>query len=1052
MRVDGFRLAPLQQHLRCIQASSPERAWNASLEVDVRGPLDPLELERALAQLVTRHEILRTAFPAPADGAEALQWVGAASPQPLVHADLAELSGSERAERLARLAAELDTTPFARDEPRSLRAALATLAPDEHRLFLSQPSLAADQRSLWNLVLELARELAEQPCDPEPTQFGDLAQWLHECFEGDDAATGLAYWRRIDLTAALQLRHPLEHDRGARAFAPQELVRELAGRSREAVIALARSRRLPVEALLLAAWQVLLARACERSDAVLAVASSGRAFEDLAEALGPLARFLPVSNPLDERVSFAQFARRADAARCQAEEWHDLYAPERLDAHAGATFPYSFEYIAAVPDVELGERRFSLVRRSLCAETFRLRLTVEERADALALVFAHDPRFLAEADVRVVADQLETLLAAACERPDAPALSLSLVSEAERDRLVHELGRGPEPRAEELSIPASLVERARRAPDAVAVRAEGREIRYGELVARAQRLARTLQGLGVGPGVFVGLHLGRSIEMLVAILAVLEAGGAYLPLPPEYPSGRLAFMLADSGAPLVLTRSRDAQGLPAFAGRTLAIDEAEAFAPAGATAGSPARPGDVAYAIYTSGSSGRPKGVPITRANLAASTRVRFDVYREEVGAYLLLSSFAFDSSVAGIFWTLAQGGTLVLPPEGFEREIPALAALVAEHRITHLLALPYVWSLVLEAGPAELLATLTTVIVAGESCPAELVRCHAAKLPRANLFNEYGPTECTVWSTVFDCSRPFVRAQVPIGRPIPGAEVLVVGDDGQLAPIGFAGELRVGGPGLAAGYLARSELSAERFVAHPFAPGRKLYRTGDRARFLPDGNLEFLGRADQQVKIRGHRIELEELENALLAHGSVQEAVVLAREAGGEQRLFAYVRSGASEEELKRHLARHVPESMLPARIVALASFPRLSNGKVDRNALPAPEERVAAGAEPAGALERVIGAIWCDLLGVERVARDDDFFALGGHSLLATRLFARLKDTFAVQIPLRAIFEHRTLAALAAECARDPNERERIERTAEIALAVIELSDEEAEKALGA
>ncbi len=407
---------------------------------------------------------------------------------------------------------------------------------------------------------------------------------------------------------------------------------------------------------------------------------------------------------------------------------------------------------------------------------------------------------------------------------------------------------------------------------------------------------------------------------------------------------------------------------------------------------------------------------------------------------------------MAGIFWTLVQGGTLILPPEGFERDLASLPGLIARHKPSHLLGLPSLWSLLLEQGTAHELASLETVIVAGESCPTDLVRRHRAKLPRARLYNEYGPTEGTVWSTVFDARQPFERLQVPIGRPIPGSAAYVLTRERDLAPLGVAGELWIGGPGVASGYLERPELTAERFADDPFSGGR-MYRTGDRARWLTDGNLEFLGRIDNQVKIRGYRIELEEIEAALSEHPAVREAIVLARDDGGRgAQLVAYVvpiGPRPAETDLLRYLSERVPEYMVPSRAVCLDGWPQLPNGKIDRKALPEPSEPLSF-AEPEGALEIVLAALFADVLGLETVGRNDDFFALGGHSLSATRLYARLKETLQIKLPLRALFEQRTPAALAAELVRDPSESERVQRLAEVVLSVLE--GESAERAVGA
>ncbi len=1053
-------LSPLQEHLLEQHARSPGTPWSTTLAVAVHGALDRRSLQAALDLAVRRHEILRTRFARADSLAPPVSVVGEPRPASLAFHDLGSLSWEEQRERVAALERSLAASVAAGDGP-ALAAALAVPAVplrDGQLLILAQSSRAADWRSLWNLTSELAHCLAGEPLAEDPLQFADIARWSRDALQDEDAPTGFEFWRRIDLervALSLPLELAPELDGGEPSFRPVELADRLPADVARMLGRHAREQGLPVEALLLAAWQALLARLSERSELVVGLCSPGRAFPGLDEALGPLARFLPAPARLDERSSLAELARRADEHAALAQEWHEYFEPRQLSA-TELLFSHAFEFLPRVEPLEKGGLRFECARRHSLAEPFRCALIAEELPDGFELRFAHDPRFLSAGAAAVLAEEYRTLLQDACARPATPARSLALVSPAMEERL-ERFSRGPELTEEPGCIHDRIVSAARQRPEAPAVSAGGQRLSYRELDELSARLAARLQELGAGPGKFVGLHLENSVELVVALLAVLRAGGAYLPLPPGYPRERLRFMLEDARARIVLTRSPAPAPFEGFSGEQLALDARSLAALPAREPETRSRPDDPAYAIYTSGSTGEPKGVPITHANLAHSTRARLAHYGGRVERYLLLSSFGFDSSVAGIFWTLVQGGELVLAPEGFERELHSLPALIARSRATHLLALPALWSLVLEqTSDGELggeLEALDTVIVAGESCPPELVRRHQERLPRVRLHNEYGPTEGTVWSTVFDCSRP-CAGRVPIGRPIPGARVFVLDEHGEPAPVGVAGELWIAGPGVAHGYLHRPELTAARFVSDLRGAGRG-YRTGDRARWLPDGDLEFLGRSDQQVKIRGFRIELAEIEEELRAHAGVRDAAGVAREQeGGGTRLVGYVlANGETVEEsaLQRHLSARLPEYMVPARILALAAWPLLPNGKLDRAALPLPEDSPRS-AEPVGALETVLAALWADVLGLEQVGRDDDFFALGGHSLLATRLYARLRETLQVTLPLRLLFERRTPAALAAELGRDdPGERERLVRVAEVVLAVLSLPDE-GEHALGA
>jgi amino acid adenylation domain-containing protein len=580
--------------------------------------------------------------------------------------------------------------------------------------------------------------------------------------------------------------------------------------------------------------------------------------------------------------------------------------------------------------------------------------------------------------------------------------------------------RGPRPRP----LPAP--------PDAPAVASGDGRLSFRELAERSEVLARRLRHLGAGPETRVGLYLERSVDLVVGILGVLRAGAAYLPLDPAYPAERLAFMLRDGGAPLLVTHGRLAGRLAGHGAREVRLDAA---AGPGELAGGSLDPealgldpDNLAYVIYTSGSSGRPKGVQVSHRNISHSTAARATCYREPVRSFLLLSSFAFDSSVAGIFGTLSQGGLLVVAPGNLQEDAAKLGAWIERERVTHLLTVPSLYALLLDMPET---ASLRGAIVAGEACPPELVTRHFALRPGTGLWNEYGPTEGSVWSTVYAFPPHGPAGRVPIGRPIANVQVYIVDRDGRPAPLGVPGELWIGGGGVTRGYLGRPELAAEKFIPDPWggAVGARLYRTGDLVRALPDGEILFLGRIDQQVKIRGYRIELEEIETALRACPGVRNAVVAAVESGreggpGAQRLAAFLvlapgAEAPQAQALRAILRDRLPEHMVPGAFTVLPELPLTPNGKVDRRALAradgvslAPEVPHVAPRTPA---EETVARLWSELLGVERVGVHDNFFDLGGHSLLTTQLASRLRDAFQLEVPLQAFFEEPTVAGLA-------------------------------------
>ncbi|HEV7515730.1 MAG TPA: amino acid adenylation domain-containing protein, partial [Thermoanaerobaculia bacterium] len=659
------------------------------------------------------------------------------------------------------------------------------------------------------------------------------------------------------------------------------------------------------------------------------------------------------------------------------------------------------------------------------------------------------------ADADRIAASLLALLGAAVAEPGAALDDLEAVGTGERARLLGEFNLPAATVATAAAVVAApegetahglFARQVELDPTRPAVLWEGGRMSYGDLDLRAGRLAHRLRQVGVGPERVVGVLLTRSPEAVVAILGVLKAGGAYLPLDPAYPAERLAFMVEDAGVTALVSRRevRSALADEAVLGRvpTVLLEE-EGEWPASAAVAAPvpagAGPEHLAYIIYTSGSTGRPKGVAVTHRNLVSSTRARFAYYPQAVEAFLLVSSLSFDSSVAGFFWSLCQGGALVPARERFQLDITLLVESIARHEISHLLCLPSLYSLLLEQPGLVASPRLRAVILAGEVCPAPLVARHFERLPGVDLYDEYGPTEATVWSSVYDCAELGSSDRVPIGRPIPGARLYALGGGGSLASIGAPAELYVGGPGVARGYVGRPEVTAERFVPDPWGEaGGRLYRTGDRVRHRPDGTLEFLGRTDHQVKIRGHRVEPDEIAAALAAHPAVREAVVIAREVKpGDRRLVAFVVAPAGmpgSGALREFLAERLPEPMLPSAFMALERIPLTPNGKVDRRALAAIEPSRSATEEdyvaPATPGEQALAEIWAEVLGVERVGARDDFFRLGGDSILTIQVRALAAER-GLHFTVQEIFELRTVRALAERSAG----RERPEATAAFA-----------------
>jgi amino acid adenylation domain-containing protein len=795
---------------------------------------------------------------------------------------------------------------------------------------------------------------------------------------------------------------------------------------------------------LLAAFSTLLYRYSGQRDILVGTPIANRNRAETESLIGFFVNTLIFRTRLSEQVTFRELLGQVREVALEAYAHQDLpfeklveeLQPERNLSHS-PVFQVMFDLQnAPMNDLELhGLRLTPLPFDSLMAK-FDLVMTVGETDGRLSGQLEYNTDLFDAATIERLGRHLERLLEAAVSKPDEQVSRLQLLSDDEQQQILFEWNDTRVENEPAHCIHELFEQQAAAKPEAVAILFKDERLTYRELNERANRLAHHLRRLGTGPESLVGVCLERSAEAIVAILGILKAGGAYLPLDPSHPRERLSRILTDAGAQIVIT--------PEYLERNADEIETQINADFKTTINSE----NLAYVIYTSGSTGTPKGVLVSHRNLVHSMLARFRYYQEPLDSFLLLSPFAFDSSVAGLFWTLCQGGALIIPEEDSHQDPAYLAELIAQHSVSHLLGLPALYELILRHGGPEQLSSLRTVIVAGESCPPELVKRHAETLPHAVLFNEYGPTEATVWSSVHGCDWSTDQRSVSIGRPVANTQIYVLDSQLQPAPVGVTGEVYIGGDGVARGYLNHPDQTAARFVPHPFGakPGARLYRTGDLARFLANGNIEYAGRNDFQVKIRGYRIELGEIELALAQHPHVKDAVVLV-----SKRLMAYVvlneGKTATAKQLKEFLSERLPEYMLPSSFVVLDALPLTTTGKVDRNALP---DQIGVETEetylaPRTALEQVLAGIFSEVLSRERVDINDSFFDLGGHSLLATQVLSRVREAFQLNLPLRKLFKAPSVAGLAASILEDEAKRERVERTAELLLKLANLSDEE-------
>ena len=1046
-RLANTRMAPLssgQQQIWVHTQLVPEISiYNEPVTVHRRGTLDVPALERALTEIVRRHECWRTTFTL-ANG-EPVQVVEAPKPVQLRVSDLSRLPASQREAEARRLAAEDALRPFNLSQGPLFHALLVQLGDTEHRLFLTLHHIIFDGYSIYGVFLpELAALYAafsngqESPLPELPTQYADFALWEQEWLSRDGRLQSqLAYWRKQlgGSLSVLQLpsdrrRPAIQSFRGA--IQPVAFSKELS----DTLKRLSRQEGATLFMSLVAAFSVLLHRYCALDDIAIGTVSSGRKRSELEKLLGYFLNPVVLRGDLSGNPSFRELLRRTREVTLDALSNDDApFAQVVNEIHPSRSLSFNplFQALLTLePPLPVTQDGWTVALTQSEVDSgiskFDLCLELDDRPSGLVGRFKYSTDLFEAATVARMSGHLTTLLEGIAADPGKSISSLPMLTERERHQVCVEWNDNRAEYPADLCLHHLVMRQAERTPSATAVVGGNGQLTYRELDRRSNQLAAYLQARGVGPDTPVGLCLEPSCEMVVGILGVLKAGGDCVPLDPSYPADRLAHVLTDTGLRMLLSQEFLRSQLPPGNAEILSLDsdwaaiERESAEPVR----SQCKPSNLAYVIYTSGSTGKPKGVQITHGNLVHSTYARSLYYGTDPGGrFLLLSSFAFDSSLVGIFGSLSRGDTLVLTPGPLQSCLSSLAQLVAQYRISHLLCVPSLYSLLLEQATSGQLDSLQVAIVAGESCPVDLVESHYELLPQAILFNEYGPTEASVWSTVYKCEPEPNRELVPIGRPIPNVKVYVLDPHLNPLPIGARGELHIGGPGVVRGYVNRPAETAEKFIPDPYSetPGARLYKTGDLVRYLPDGNLELLGRLDHQVKIRGFRVELEEIEAVISQYEGVALAVVGLREAGtGDPTLVGYVvpidASQFDADKLRDFLSQQLPAAMIPSVFVVLQSLPLMPNGKVDRHALPtfSPATPTARVVQPSSALESDLTEIWEAVLDRRGINVTENFFDLGGHSLLVAKLLLRVEQRFGKRLSLAHVFQAPTIRQFAA------------------------------------
>ncbi len=1032
-------LSPSQQRLWFLEQVHPGSAINhISMDVRIRGSVNPEVVERSVREIARRHEILRTRF-----GSERGEGFAEVSSEAIVtigRQDFQVLDPAEQAIQVRQFLRAERSRPFDLRRGPLFRVTLLALEPGVHVLALTFHRLVADGWSLrifWKelaLLWEAGGDVQGARLPALTVQYADYAAWQRTRLDQGLREVDRAYWIRQLSGVRSPAELPIDRQRPrVRTFEGGARLRSLSPELSASLGVFCRRQNVTTFMVLYAVFATWLHRYTQESDVVIGSIVAGRRRRELEDVMGYCVNTVALRSELSDGLTGQELLKQIRQVVLEAYDHQELPFEEVIEAlsleRARQLSPL-FNVMMVCEDDPLStftvrDLEVAHLPWEPTASEFDLVLMVVNKVDGLDLAFLHDSTIFDDSTIDRMLGQLELLLEEFLKKSEARLDQLSLLTAEERRNIQLTWNEPPHSAS---GIHALIEAQVERTPHAPAVTCGDQSISYQELNRRANRVARALQNLGVGADLPVGLCVERSVDALVGLLGILKAGGGYVPLDPSFPSHRLQLMLEDAQVSIVVTQAHLRSHLQGYRGQICDVETLSTSIVGGAEEEEPApsvSPDQLAYIIYTSGSTGRPKGVAVTHRSLVTSLHARLQYYPEPVSRFLLTFSLAFDGSVTGIFWTLLQGGELVIPSETAHRDPTGLAALIERHRISHVVSVPSLYHAVLGEALSAQLESLRVIVTAGESLSLELVRRHYQLLPHATLYNEYGPTEATVWCSVYQTTREEAGARVPIGKPIDHMQLYVLDASLQPMPIGIPGELYIAGECLARGYVNQPQLTQERFVANPFVAGTRLYRTGDLARYRADGNVEFLGRVDQQVKLRGYRIELGEIEYVLSNSPGVHQAAVLLRQDKPDQhRLVAYVSGESSIKErldqLRSSLAARLPHYMVPSVILWLETMPLSATGKVNRNALPAPEQtdgRAAAMIAPRNQVEESLAELWKSVLAVPAVGIQDNFFEQGGHSLLATQLVSRIRELFEVDVSLPALFERPTIAALAEE-----------------------------------
>ncbi|MEQ9672404.1 amino acid adenylation domain-containing protein [Coleofasciculus sp. G2-EDA-02] len=1041
--IEGFRLSPQQKRLWFLQKGVNRLVYRIQCAVLIQGTVNPEKLELSIQRTVEKYEILRTNFQALPGLNVPLQVITANRLPTLHYHDFTDLDPETQHAQIEALFNETKQLSFDFEKGDILDSSLVILAANQQILLVSLPAMNSDAVSIENFIREVSRfyaaELQNQEWVDQPLQYIDIAEWQNELFAGEEVEVGKKYWQTKDLSDLANWQLPQENMPAQKlGFEPKLISVDLTSEKVVNLDAIAQNYNTSISVLLQACWAILLWRLTGRSNVILGTYFDGRNYEELEPTLGLLAKYLPIDSHLDDTTPFSDVLNQIDESTHNAWKWQEAFNWEQV---AGVTeqnlgycfFPYSFEFREQYGQYTGADVSFSINQQYACIEPFKVKLSCLKRNDNLVTELHYDANLFHREEIERLARYFQTLLTNVIAKPDVTIGKLDILSPSDRYQLLVEFNNTQTDYSKQLCIHQFIEQQAGQTPDRIAVSIENEQLTYAQLNTRANQLAHHLQSLGVSAETIVALCVERSLDMIVGVLGILKAGGAYLPIEPIVPRDRITFMVHDAQASVILTQQHLVEHFCAETATLLCLDadwQTIAQQPE-ETPPCPAMPENLVYVIYTSGSTGKPKGVAVEHrqlVNYLHGILARLDV--PQGASFATVSTLAADLGNTAIFSALCTGGCLHIISQERATSPEALIDYCESHPIDYLKIVPSHLNALLTASHPEKILPRKYLILGGEVLSWQLVEKIQQYEPTCQILNHYGPTETTVGVLTYPVHERIrdKSETVPIGCAIANTQIYILDYYLQPVPIGVPGELYIGGDSVARGYVNQPQLTTEKFITIEYlggedVPPKRVYKTGDLARYLPDGNIEFLGRIDHQVKIHGFRIELGEIESVLNQHPAIQEAIVLAQEDElSHKRLVAYIvpsQESVMINQLRDFLKEQLPEYMIPSAFVPLKALPLTANGKVNRQGLPNPDsvkpEIEGRFVPPRTPVEKTIAEIWAQVLGRDRISIYDNFFELGGDSILSIQIVSRANQA-GLQLTPPQLFESPTIAGLAA------------------------------------